>query len=224
MPLSSWSTSTERLPLSQSRATSPWPPTGWRAARSVRYSWMPVPAARGPIVVAGRNLVLHVPGEDVADAGLPGLVAVEPGHDAAVDDSAHAGHLGEQVEFITWQVEVPMIATIWPGSTARAAGAVTCASTLPTATAMPSGSPVQAAASADSAPGGVAELADRVGRPCRRRSRRMPGSARPGIPGSGRRRPGRCPCSRRCRRCGRSWPVSCQTIQSAASTQWSIRA
>ena len=47
---------------------------------------------------------------------------------------------------ITWQVEVPMISTIWPGSTARAAGAVTCASTLPTATAMPSGSPVQSAA------------------------------------------------------------------------------
>ena len=41
-----------------------------------------------------------------------------------------------------------MIATIWPGSTACAAGAVTCASTLPTATAMPSGRPVQAAASA----------------------------------------------------------------------------
>jgi hypothetical protein len=41
-----------------------------------------------------------------------------------------------------------MIATIWPGSTACAAGAVTCASTLPTATAMPSGSPVHSAASA----------------------------------------------------------------------------
>ena len=36
-----------------------------------------------------------------------------------------------------------MIATIWPGSMARAAGAVTCASTLPTATAMPAGRPVQ---------------------------------------------------------------------------------
>ena len=45
-----------------------------------------------------------------------------------------------------------MTASIWPGSVARAAGAVTCASTLPTATAMPSGSPVQAAASAVSPP------------------------------------------------------------------------
>ena len=54
--------------------------------------------------------------------------------------------------FITWQVEVPMIATIWPASTARAAGAVTCASTLPVATAMPSGSPVSFAASAVSEP------------------------------------------------------------------------
>ena len=54
--------------------------------------------------------------------------------------------------FITWQVEVPMMATIWPGAMALAAGGVTCASTLPTATAMPSGRPVQAAASAVSAP------------------------------------------------------------------------
>ncbi len=45
-----------------------------------------------------------------------------------------------------------MIATIWPGPTACAAGAVTWASTLPTATAMPSGRPVQAAASAVSVP------------------------------------------------------------------------
>ena len=51
-----------------------------------------------------------------------------------------------------WQVEVPMIATIWPPCTALAAAAVTWASTLPTATAMPSGSPVQAAASAVSRP------------------------------------------------------------------------
>ena len=55
-----------------------------------------------------------------------------------------------------------MIATIWPGSTALAAGAVTWASTLPTATAMPSGRPVQAAASAVSRPAAVAELADRL--------------------------------------------------------------
>ncbi len=49
---------------------------------------------------------------------------------------------------MTWHVDVPMMASICPGSTALAAGAVTCASTLPTATAMPSGSPVHAAASA----------------------------------------------------------------------------
>jgi hypothetical protein len=46
----------------------------------------------------------------------------------------------------TWQFEVPMTISIRPGSTAWAAGAVTCASTLPTATAIPSRSPVQAAA------------------------------------------------------------------------------
>ena len=45
-----------------------------------------------------------------------------------------------------------MIATIWPGRTASAAAAVTCASTLPTATAMPSGSRVHSAARAVSRP------------------------------------------------------------------------
>ena len=64
--------------------------------------------------------------------------------------------------FITWQVEVPMMATSWPGSTACAAAAVTCASTLPTATAMPAGSPVHSAAWAVRPPARVAELADRV--------------------------------------------------------------
>jgi hypothetical protein len=44
--------------------------------------------------------------------------------------------------FITWQVDVPMTASICPGSIALAAGEVTCASTLPTATAIPSGSVV----------------------------------------------------------------------------------
>ena len=45
-----------------------------------------------------------------------------------------------------------MIATIRPACVTPAAGAVTCASTLPTATAIPSRSPVQAAACALSAP------------------------------------------------------------------------
>ena len=39
-----------------------------------------------------------------------------------------------------------MMSTIWPSEMAFPAGGVTCASTLPTATAMPSGSPVHAAA------------------------------------------------------------------------------
>src|ERR1019366_10173090 len=55
-------------------------------------------------------------------------------------------------ETITWQVEVPIIATICPGATALAAAAVTCASTLPTATQMPSGNPVHSAAMAESFP------------------------------------------------------------------------
>ena len=54
-----------------------------------------------------------------------------------------------------WQVDVPMMATICPGAVACAAGAVTWASTFPTATTIPSGSPVHAAASAVSRPAGV---------------------------------------------------------------------
>ncbi len=45
-----------------------------------------------------------------------------------------------------------MIATILPGATGPAAGTVTCASTFPTATAMPAGSPVRAAAAGVSPP------------------------------------------------------------------------
>ena len=55
-----------------------------------------------------------------------------------------------------------MMASIWPASMARAAGAVTWASTLPTATAIPAGSPVHAAASRGEAAGAVAEPPDRV--------------------------------------------------------------
>ena len=45
-----------------------------------------------------------------------------------------------------------MIATILPAATGPAAGTVTCASTLPMATAIPSGRPVSRAAAAVSPP------------------------------------------------------------------------
>ncbi len=47
-----------------------------------------------------------------------------------------------------WQVEVPMIITMRPGSVTVAAGTETWASTLATATAMPGRSPVRRAISA----------------------------------------------------------------------------
>ena len=56
------------------------------------------------------------------------------------------GTSASAVPFITWQLEVPMMMTIWPAAIAFAAGGVTCASTFPTATAIPSGRPVHAAA------------------------------------------------------------------------------
>src|ERR1700735_210359 len=111
-------------------------------------------APRGGIDVGGRHRLLGEPGEDVPDAALPRLVAPEPGDDAAVHHAAHAPHPPPHIPgtspssaaFITWQVEVPMIATICPGPAAPAAGTVTCASTLPAATAMSSGKPVHSAA------------------------------------------------------------------------------
>ena len=62
------------------------------------------------------------------------------------------GTSASSVPFTMWQVEVPMMATILPGTTGPAAGTVTCASTLPTATAISSGSPVSAAAAGVSRP------------------------------------------------------------------------
>ena len=100
-----------------------------------------------------------------------------------------------------WQVEVPMIATSRPGSTTPAAGTVTCASTLATATAMPGGRPIQPAASRGEIAGAAAE---------RRQRRRHLGGDDIGearveraeiVAASGRRRPGSWLCSRRCRCC-----------------------
>ena len=47
--------------------------------------------------VALRHLGVDVPGEDVTDPGLSGLVTERTGEDATVDDAAHPGHLDELV-------------------------------------------------------------------------------------------------------------------------------
>ena len=95
---------------------------------------------------------------------------------------------------------MPITASIWPGSIACAAGEVTWASTLPTATAIPSGSPVHPP------PRRSARRRARRARPagarsCRPRSRRSARRAPPGTRARGSGRPGRWPCSRPCRRC-----------------------
>ena len=92
----SWtSTSTERLPFSQSRAISPCAPRlggGLRRQQLEQGHTAPL----GLVPVVGRDGVFEEPGEDVANPALPGLVAVLPGDDAAVHHPAHAGHLGER--------------------------------------------------------------------------------------------------------------------------------
>ena len=55
------------------------------------------PARGGRVGVGRGHAVVDEPAEDVADAGLTGLVAEQAGGDAAVDDAAHARNLGECV-------------------------------------------------------------------------------------------------------------------------------
>ena len=55
------------------------------------------PAPARLLVVGRRHRLLDEPAEDVADAALAGLVAPQARDDPAVDDAAHAGHLGEDV-------------------------------------------------------------------------------------------------------------------------------
>ena len=91
-PLSSASTSTDRLPFHQSRASRPDAPGGAPKPSAWRWAWTSMPGRRGGLVVARRHGVLDEPAEDVADARLAGLVADEPGQDPVLDRAAHAGH------------------------------------------------------------------------------------------------------------------------------------
>ena len=158
------------------------------------------PASRRVVVVLGRHLPLDEPGEDVADAALAGLVAEQAGRDAAVDDAAHPRHLRERRPFMTWHVDVPMTASMCPGSIARAAGAVTCASTFPTATAMPSGRPHCDAAAAVSVPARPPSGDSGSSSLSTAKRRRMGGAPR-GSRSTDTARPGTGPCSPRCTRC-----------------------
>ena len=47
--------------------------------------------------VLGRDRGADEPPEDVPDAALPGLIAPQPGDDAAVDDATHARHLVQRI-------------------------------------------------------------------------------------------------------------------------------
>ncbi len=90
-----WSTRGERLPFIQSRAT--------RRARADRLVGGFAGQERVQVLARGlglgavvvRHALAQPPGEDVADRALAGLVAVGALDDAAVDDPADAGYLGE---------------------------------------------------------------------------------------------------------------------------------
>ena len=90
-PARSGSRSTSRARADRTRpAEAPTPPRrGRRGGRTPR-------ACRG-CVVLGRHGVPREPPEDVADRRLPRLVAEVAGHDAVLDDAAHALDLDELV-------------------------------------------------------------------------------------------------------------------------------
>ena len=67
-------------------------------ARELGEIAMDVETATFGFDVVGRwDLLLDEPAEDVSDAALPGFVSEEARGDAAVDDAAHAGHLGQAI-------------------------------------------------------------------------------------------------------------------------------
>ena len=93
------------------------------AARSVRCSCSDSPAAAACVGVRRRDAGLDEPAEDVADAALAGLVAPRARRRCRRRRRRTCpGTSRSTSALITWQVEVPMIATIWPGPTACAAG------------------------------------------------------------------------------------------------------
>ncbi|BAS12273.1 hypothetical protein AHiyo8_05760 [Arthrobacter sp. Hiyo8] len=72
----------------------------------------------GSCMIFGRHAVLGEPAEDVAHPGLAGLVTQSPSTIPPSTTPHMPGTSRSSEPFMTWHVEVPMIATSCPGSTA----------------------------------------------------------------------------------------------------------
>ena len=199
----SWtSTSTERFPFSQSRAISPCAPAGWAAASAGQQVEQGHAAPLGLVPVVGRDGVIEEPGEDVADPALPGLVAELPGDDAAVHHPAHAGHLGERgrVHHVTGRGTHDGHHLTRRDGVGGGRGDVRVHVADGHGDALGQPGPGGRLGGQRRPPG--TRAATPGGPACPRRSWRSRGSARRGSPPRDSGRPGRCPCTRRCRCCG----------------------
>ena len=116
---------------------------------------------------------------------------------------------------------MPITASIWPGSMARAAGAVTCASTFPTATAIPSRRPRWPAASGVNAPAHSPNAESGQSTSLPTKSPKSGLSARR-YEAEGYEPSWKSPLYPAVHTLRVSRPQSCQTIQSAASIQRSV--
>ena len=148
--------------------------------------------------------VLGEPAEDVADAALPGLVAPQPGDDPAVDDPAHAGDLAQfgAVHHVAGRGahDRDHLAGLDGVRGGRGDVGVDVADGDRDAL----GQPGPGGGFGGQRAGAGAQLRPAGVRACRPRRTRTRVPARGGSHGSGTGRPGGCPCTRRCRRCGRS--------------------
>ncbi len=148
MPVRSTSTSTDLLPFHQSRATSPLSPGLILAAFSVRRVWRSTPAASASALYSAgvqfsTNHWKWSPTQ-LWPASYPKNPSMMP--------SSTTPHIpGTSCSLSPrsmWHVDVPIMASILPGDVIPTAGIDTWASTLATATAVPSLSPVSMAAAA----------------------------------------------------------------------------
>ena len=154
------------------------------------------------VPVGGRDRVLEEPGEDVADAALPGLVAVLAGDDAAVHHAAHAGYLGQRrrVHHVTGRGAHDGHHLARLDGPRRGRGDVRVH--VPDGDRDALGQPGPPGCLGGQPAGPGPERRDRVGQLVLGEAGEAGVQRTQEVRGRDSGRPGRCPCTRRCRRCG----------------------
>ncbi len=151
-PVRSASTSTDLLPFHQSRAMSPLSPGFCFFAFSLSSLWILMPFCfASSLYEAGRQFSMnHSKWSPTQDC--PASYPRNPGIIPSSTTPHMPGTIFSSVPSTIWQVDVPMIISIFPGSTMPTAGTATWASTFAIATAVPGKRPVRSAISFVSSP------------------------------------------------------------------------